>query len=99
MKTLDPTFAFLHTLELGPRNSSDFRARGLHVIGKHHDMVDADNIQMEWSVAATGERRSGLARKRFGWRGPYILVDHRQTRDARNRIGATYEREVLQSWR
>jgi hypothetical protein len=40
---------------------------------------------LEWCVAATGERRCGN-----------VVMDHRQPCNARNRIGATYEREMVQ---
>jgi len=95
---LDPSFAFLHTLELGAGNSSDFCARGTHVVGKHHNMVDANSIQLEWCVTASGERHCGnsAATDWFGGCSRVVVVDHRQPRNARNRIGATYEREMVQ---
>lgn len=91
MKALDSSFAFLHTLELGAGYSSDFCARGTHIVGKHHNMVDTNHIQDEGSVAN--------AREWFGGCSRVVVVDHRQPRNACNRIGATYEREMVQPWR
>ena len=101
MKALDPSFAFLHTLELGAGYSSDFCTRGTHVVGKYHNMIDANHIQNEGSVTASGERHCGnsAATEWFGGCSRVVAMDHRQPRNARNRIGATYEREMVQPWR
>lgn len=108
MKALDSSFAFLHTLELGAGYSSDFCTRGTHVVGKYHNMVDANHVQNEGSVATARERFGGNATTRkwlcgngaatewFGGCSRVVVMDHRQPRNARNRIGATYEREMVQ---
>jgi hypothetical protein len=101
MKALDSSFAFLHTLELGARDSSDFCTRGTHVVGKHHNMVDANNVQNEGSVATTRKWLCGnsAATEWCGSFGPVVVMDHRQPRNACNRTGATYEREMVHPWR
>jgi len=101
MKALDSSFAFLHALELGAGYPSDFCASGTHVVGKYHNMVDANNIQLEWCVTASGERHcgNGAATEWCASFGPVVVMDHRQPRNACNQIGATYEREMVQPWR
>lgn len=98
MKALDSSFAFLHTLELGAGYSSDFCTRGTHVVGKYHNMVDANHVQNEGSVATTRKWLCGnsAATDWFGGCSRVVVVSHRQPRNARNRIGATYEREMVQ---
>ena len=101
MKALDSSFAFLHALELGAGYPSDFCASGTHVVGKYHNMVDANHVQNEGSVATTRKWLcgNGAATEWFGGCSRVVVMDHRQPRNACNQIGATYEREMVQPWR
>jgi hypothetical protein len=51
---------------------------------------------LEWCVAATGERSCDEGAATGERHRGNVVVYHRQSRNARNRIGATYEREMVQ---
>ena len=91
METLHSPLAFLHTLEGRTGDSLDLGACRSHVIGEHHDMIDANDIH----------RRCGC----FGWlRGrqrhaELLEMLDRQPCNSRHRARTSGEYQMMESGR
>lgn len=57
MEALHSTLAFLHSLERGAGRALDLGARGPHIVGEYHHVVDSDDGQRCLHWRSTGFER------------------------------------------